>query len=71
MFKKVVIPAQAGIQVSFSRSWIPVSRFREGKYHGNDTLGDWIGSLVKFLIQTRMVPPSILTNVSFFDNVLP
>jgi hypothetical protein len=36
MFKKVVIPAEAGIQVSFAQSWIPVPRFREDKFHGNN-----------------------------------
>jgi len=36
MFKKVVIPAEAGIQISLSWSWIPVPRLREDRFHGND-----------------------------------
>jgi hypothetical protein len=31
MFKKVVIPAEAGIQISFSWSWIPVFTGMTGK----------------------------------------
>jgi hypothetical protein len=34
MFKKVVIPAEAGIQISLSWSWIPVFTGMTGKmYH--------------------------------------